>query len=182
VDVDGDGWQDLLVCGQPNFHIYRNVGGTRFTDIAGSLGLAGWLGDAFAADMDRDGDRDLVLLNGNKVRVLPQVAPWRFGTPLLSVARTNGEVVVAPDLDGDRDLDLYVVTRGRNPNPPDVVYRNLGGRFSPAVTVGPSTTVSTGREAAVIDRNGDGRDEVLVINSVDGTEVPGPLQLIAQSG
>jgi hypothetical protein len=182
VDVDGDGWQDLLVCGQPNFHVYRNDGGMGFTDIARSLGLAGWIGDAFAANIDRDGDKDLVLLNGNRLRVLPQVAPWTFGAPMLDAPMTNGEVVVAPDLDGDRDRDLYVVTRGRNPNPPDIVFRNLTTRFSVPLTVGPSTKVSSGREAAVMDRNRDGRDEVIVVNSVDGTEVPGPLQVIAQQG
>jgi hypothetical protein len=59
VDLDGDGWDDLIVDGR----IYRNIGGTRFEDYTDrcSLKLPRNLSGIIVADYDRDGKLDLYL-------------------------------------------------------------------------------------------------------------------------
>src|SRR5207248_1457292 len=39
VDFNGDGWQDLLMCGQDYLHLYENVNGTSFTDVTPAVGV-----------------------------------------------------------------------------------------------------------------------------------------------
>jgi len=64
-DVDGDGLVDLYVCGMDTANtLYRNKGNWQFEDITDQAGVAcrGWrLSGAVFADVDADGDLDLVL-------------------------------------------------------------------------------------------------------------------------
>jgi hypothetical protein len=178
-DLDQDGLDDLLVCGNSALHVYRNLGGNRFEDLGPSLGLTKRHSHAVAVDLDRDGDLDLVLSSGGRTRVRPQTGlpgQWQFGPEML-VATGDIMSVATPDIDGDGDVDLYLLRKG-TPNLPDYLARNDGhGAFTLSV-VGASTTVATATMAQAIDPDGDGRDAVLVVNS-DSSEVPGPLQLMA---
>jgi hypothetical protein len=178
-DLDQDGLDDLIVCGNTAPRIYRNLGGRGFQDMAPSLGLAKRHSHAVAVDLDRDGDLDLVLSSGGRTRVRLQtgtLGQWQFG-PATLVAAGDIMSVATPDIDGDGDIDLYLVRKGK-PNRPDYLARNNGtGAFTTSV-VGASTTVATAAMAQAIDPDGAGRDAVLVVNS-DSSNVPGPLELMA---
>ena len=69
-DADGDGLEDLYVAqpaGLPN-RLYRNRGDSTFEDMTDSAGL-GVLDDtaqSLFADVDNDGDQDLVLATATK--------------------------------------------------------------------------------------------------------------------
>src|SRR5262249_4191874 len=57
VDIDGDGWEDLILCGR----VFRNEGGKRFADYTDrcNLRLPRGVTGVAVADYDRDGKLDL---------------------------------------------------------------------------------------------------------------------------
>lgn len=116
-DVDGDGRVDLYFAGMdgPN-RLYRNLGGWRFEEIAEEAGVAAAdrfsTGAAFA-DVDGDGDLDLLVhaLGGpNALYLNDGTGHFTDGTEAAGLSSTLGSMsMTLADIDGDGDLDLYVV-------------------------------------------------------------------------
>ena len=110
-DVDGDGWDDLVVCNGKNAaHVYVNDRAGDFTELA-SPAIGGWR-DAKLVDMNHDGRQDLVVLtNANDLQIWLNTgsSPY-FATPAFSshllVASHSLSVV---DANGDGVPDVYVV-------------------------------------------------------------------------
>ncbi|HAB15839.1 MAG TPA: hypothetical protein DCE44_05245, partial [Verrucomicrobiales bacterium] len=119
-DVDGDGWCDVFLSGlNGGSALFRNLGDWRFTNItAAALGTQSKLKQfdatgAVLADLDGDGDLDL-LVNGIGVGT----RCWRNDgrgvfqdvTEEVRLGGKSGATSLAlADIDGDGDLDLYVV-------------------------------------------------------------------------
>lgn len=117
LDVDGDGWLDVLLVGQPRCALYRNLGSRdgeppRFEEITAAAGLdrAGyWMGCA-VGDFDNDGRPDL-LLTGYRRAALFRNEGGRFrdvsaAIPLPRHLWTTSAAFF--DADGDGWLDLYI--------------------------------------------------------------------------
>jgi Flp pilus assembly protein TadD/peroxiredoxin len=156
-DADGDGLDDLYVAqpeGLPN-RLYRNRGNGTFEDITDAAGLAilDRTAQSLFADVENDGDQDLILLtrtgpllfrNDGKARFTRERDAFTFEQPL------QGSLTSAAMADYDRDgfLDLYLCAYGYfigvsedkagPPSPyhdalngsPNVLMRNDGhGRF-----------------------------------------------------
>ena len=116
-DVDGDGLVDVFLGRTEGANaLYRNLGGWRFEDITAQAGIA--VADRFTtgaafADLDGDGDLDLVLLaltgpnalflNDGAGRFTEQ--PAEAGLDPLPRGSTTPALA---DVDGDGDLDLYI--------------------------------------------------------------------------
>lgn len=115
-DVDGDGWTDLYFArlDGPNV-LYRNLGGWRFEDVTDAAGVAApdrYSTGAVFADVDGDGDLDLLLtaMGGPNALYLND-GNGRFTevTDEAGLASGRGSTTMAlADIDGDGDLDLYV--------------------------------------------------------------------------
>jgi len=115
-DVDGDERPDVFLARTqgPNA-LYRNLGDWRFEDIAEGAGVAAAdrvsTGCAFA-DVDGDGDPDLVLLSlGGPNAVFVNDGKGHFSEQASGGGLTSdaGSMTIAvADVDGDGDLDLYV--------------------------------------------------------------------------
>jgi Flp pilus assembly protein TadD/peroxiredoxin len=193
-DADGDGRDDLYVAqpaGLPN-RLYRSRGDSTFEDITEPSGV-GVLDDtaqSLFADIDNDGDQDLVLatatapllfINDGKAHFTPARDAFRFAGPLLGVLTS----ISMADYDRDGFLDLYLCVYSyffgagedkagtpapyydaRN-GPPGVLFRNDGhGRF---VDVTQDTGLGAGNDryhfaAAWADYDSDGWPDLLVAN------------------
>jgi Flp pilus assembly protein TadD len=193
-DADGDGLEDLYLAqpaGLPN-RLYRARGDGSFEDATESAGLA-VLDDtaqSLFADIDNDGDQDLVLATGTmpllfandgKGRFTLVADGFRFQRPLQGALTS----IAMGDYDRDGLLDLYLCVYSyfygagedkagtpmpyhdaRN-GPPGVLFRNDGrGRF---VDVTSEAGLDAGNDryhfaAAWADYDGDGWQDLLVAN------------------
>ena len=120
-DIDGDGLDDLYVSqpeGLPN-RLFRNKGDGTFEDVTEAAGLAvlDRTSQSLFADVDNDGDQDLILLtrsgpllflNDGKGHFTQVPDAFRFKQPL------QGSLTSAAMADYDRDgfLDLYLCAYG----------------------------------------------------------------------
>ncbi|MEW6161333.1 MAG: CRTAC1 family protein, partial [Verrucomicrobiota bacterium] len=116
-DIDGDGRCDLYFCGLDNRNaLFRNLGDWKFEDVTAASGVACDNEDATAAalaDIDGDGDLDL-LVNclSNGTRIFQNDGKGKF-TEITDAAgvrsKTGSMSMTLADIDGDSDLDLYIV-------------------------------------------------------------------------
>lgn len=126
-DFTGDGYVDLFIGGRaipweygaiPQSYLLKNNGNGRFTDVtsqySNELSKAGFVKHAVWSDLDKDGDRDLILSlewdgiiafinkSGKFERkyITDKKGWWNFSLPV--------------DVDGDGDLDLIAGNLGLN--------------------------------------------------------------------
>lgn len=159
-DYDNDGRADLFVLRSRGSSLYHNEGGARFRDVTRDAQLPPYPylpGAAAFADLDHDGDLDLVvagladidatrLLGGLTGKLFPQEfvpAPWqvlrnnRNGTfsdvtAETGVRRTgHASAIVPADFDNRRDVDLLIVYVDAPPallaNQRDGSFRDVAG-------------------------------------------------------
>jgi hypothetical protein len=113
-DVDGDRRPDVFLARtEGSSALYRNLGDWRFEDITSQAGVAA--ADRHAtgcvfADVDGDGDQDLVLVSlGGPNALFVNDGQGRFTAQTAGLTDRAGSMTVAvADVDGDGDLDIYV--------------------------------------------------------------------------
>jgi hypothetical protein len=180
-DRDADGWDDLVVCGQRRLYLYDNRrapdGGRRLVEVAHALGvdLAGprsaWLGD-----IDGDGLTDLAVMQPWRFRLFPGRRDGGLGPAAVSIAMRAGAWIAVGDLDGRHGLDIVLVqgcADGRNQD--DIVLMARGdGTFGRRVL--PGSPDGCGGPATTLDIDGDGADEVIIMDGAVGGP-RGPVQV-----
>jgi FG-GAP-like repeat len=138
--------------------LYRDVTATHLP-----AGLAGRCMNAAAGDADADGDLDLALAMEFEPKILllnDGSGAFADGSERLPRAVHDSEDVAFADFDGDRDLDLVLVSEDDSK---DELYINDGnGRFTDASDRLLPDDVSNA--LAVFDLNADGAPDVLTGN------------------
>ena len=151
-DFDNDGFDDLLVLGGLGNKLFRNTGNGRFEDKTKVSGV-GWIRpdgtpgeprQPLAADLDNDGDQDILITYVNdQHRVYRNEGNWQFtdvtGESGLGGTGLVGGPATLLDIDNDGLLDLYMTYFGnylegvlptlarRNDNgSPNQLFRNIG--------------------------------------------------------
>jgi uncharacterized repeat protein (TIGR01451 family) len=196
VDMDGDGHLDILapLASSQNISWFKN------TDGLGSFGAKQNItpnvnncGMALPADLDGDGDLDLMIYRFNNV-VNPTIR-WFYWMENVGAAANYlhrdtlsinevSSVFQAADLDGDNDLDILAA----NPNDTLIWFENLDGlgSFSSSKLISPNHDGPVGIFAADLDGDGDLDvlcadrldDKVSWYENLDGTGNFGPEQLL----
>jgi tetratricopeptide (TPR) repeat protein len=192
-DIDGDGFDDMYIAqpyGLPD-RLFRARGDGTFEDVTEKAGL-GSLDDtlyALFADVDNDGDQDLIITKGAGPLLFLNNGAGRFNY-ILGAFRVQKVLQGAPmgmamaDYDRDGYLDLYLCVysyhygageaKAGTPTPyhdalngpPNVLYRNTGRGF---VDVTSETGLDAGNNrysfsASWSDYDGDGWPDLVVTN------------------
>ncbi len=99
VDLDGDGWQDLLVAKQLQHNLYwlRNQGGATSFQTVTIATLPDAIGSIHAEDVDGDGDPDVMIYSGSTYSSwcgwLENLSPHPYGAEGTIFADLNGNGV-----------------------------------------------------------------------------------------
>jgi hypothetical protein len=176
-DVNGDGRTDLFVGGAKDQAavLYLNKGGGQFKQLPNTVFSDHHefeTTDAVFVDLDNDKDLDLYVVSGGNESNFSDRIYWNDGTGLFSykenvlpVTNSSGSKIVAADLDGDGDPDLFragQVSTGAYPTPPEsYLFENEKGSFK---DVCPAFLKKTGmiNAAAVADMNKDGKPDLVL--------------------
>ncbi len=170
-DVDGDGDPDVISASVNDDKIawYEN------TDGAGSFGAqqvistqADYVKSVFAADIDGDGDIDVLSasFNDNKIAWYENVnGRGNFGPQqIISTSAKYAESVFAADIDSDGDTDVLSASPGDSKI---AWYENTDGSGTFGAQQVISTAASWAKAVFATDVDGDGDIDVLSASYVD---------------
>ena len=170
-DYDNDGWLDLFVIGgEGRGHLFRNRGDGTFVEVTAKAGVADVKGarKAIFADLDHDGDLDLLLV-GNGQRTVYRnnldgtfiEATAGFGLAGVGDSRDAG----VGDFDGDGRLDVFLT----NEHGSDALFHNGGAQAFSDVTAASGLATSGGSGAAAVgDYTNDGFLDIFVASTNGG--------------
>ncbi|MFH0992668.1 MAG: LamG-like jellyroll fold domain-containing protein, partial [bacterium] len=166
-DYDNDGDLDLFIPGQakPNV-LYRNDGGSHFTDVAVSMGIAGpYNRAAFGAvwaDFDNDGDLDLLITDGGLRLFRNDITSFTDISAQSGVSTIDAGValwqVTAGDYDKDGDLDVAFAGANALALPVRILRNNGSAVFTEVAgsTIAPSIPNLESWNPAWVDVDNDG--------------------------
>lgn len=186
-DIDGDGDIDMFAPdadGQAD-KLFVNQNNTSFVDEAAARlgGLQSTAGATRFADVDNDGDMDLVVANGYVVAKPDTLNLYlNDGTgnftekagafPAFTGTGANPDDIDFADFDGDFDLDLLVNPHNgtgtqQNPLPgnPFILFNDGAGNFGNAVILpDPGNGTTFHYNPGVADLDGDGDRDIVIDN------------------
>jgi hypothetical protein len=172
-DLNADGFDDLAVAtasGQgvvvfTNVADPTNAGRRTFATPPQSLGGESLTTDIAIADLDRDGDLDIVTAAGTGAPSRAFVsAGGTFTSAALGLADVESRAVAVGDVNGDAFVDLVFASSG-------VSSVLLGTGSGATFTAGPGVGPHDARDVALVDLLGDALPEIVLANADGGAAV-----------
>jgi len=180
-DVDGDGDPDVLLTGRNNSlegisKLYTNDGMGTYTEVAGAPFEGVWDSSIAFADVDGDGDPDVLLTGQNNSfegisKLYTNDGSGNYtevtGTPFEDVGYSS---IAFADVDGDADPDVLITGGNNSFEGISKLYTNDGSGNYTEVTGTPYEDVGYS-SIAFADVDGDGDPDVLLTgqnNSFEG--------------
>ncbi|MFH2073339.1 MAG: VCBS repeat-containing protein, partial [Actinomycetota bacterium] len=164
-DLDGDGDVDAFVGNISVNRVWLNNGLGTFTDSGQELGSSTDTYGVALGDLDGDGDLDAYAANGaitigqaNRAYFNDGAGVFTDGGQAMGDQYRRSRDVALGDLDGDGDLDVFVVNDSQTANR---VWLNDGaGAFTDSQGLGNSSS----RGVGLGDLDGDGDLDAFVVN------------------
>lgn len=187
LDVNDDGRDDILLCGDVRTHLYVRQA-NRFVDETAAYGIPPFpiANGGEIVDLSGDGIPDLVLVHLHDVEIRLGTADGTFGPPVFRRAMGHGHGLAVGDVNGDGAPDVYAVDGcdGRV-NEPDVLLLNDGtGRDwtqLPLPELPAGELAGCGDTAEMMDFDRDGKQDIVVLNgggNAQPLDLDGPDQLL----
>ncbi len=187
VDVNGDGWDDLLLCGDNEVFLYLRHG-DRFVRANDRFGVptGPQANGAEIFDVSGDGIADLVLVHLDGIEIRLAGSDGVFGAPVYTRPMSHGHGLAIGDVNGDGAPDVYAVDGCKNRvNAPDALLLNDGTGHTwtearlPALP--PGELAGCGDTAQMVDFDRDGMQDIVVLNgggNAQPLDLDGPDQLL----
>lgn len=179
-DVDGDGDQDVLIIGNPGgalefiSKLYLNDGSGVFTEVADTPFIGVSNGSVDFADVDGDGDQDVLITGDANFRTSrlylnngTGIFTEDLNTPFYDVYYSSA---VFGDVDGDGDQDVLITGAASGIGRSSILYTNNGSGVFTEVIGTPFTGVWRS-SVDVADVDGD-NDLDLLITGQNFEQVP----------
>jgi len=173
-DYDNDGWLDLFVIGgEGRGHLFRNNGDGTFVETTSKAGVGDVHGarKAIFADLDHDGDLDLLLVGSSQRTLYRNNLDGTFSDATATfglASNADARDVVFGDFDGDGRTDLFVA----NARGGDALLRNGGAQHFSDVTTAAGLSTTGGSGAVTVgDYNNDGFLDLFVAGANGGAPV-----------
>jgi len=158
-DLNGDGLVDIATA-HGDVSVFLNQGGGTYGSPVIYAGFS--TSRISAADMDGDGDRDLVLMGSNKFRILmnPGNGSFTVGTTTVTDMYGNYHDLATADADSDGDIDIMMT---------DIEYCGVRSKLNPGNGAYPPvtndlracTSFKYNHDLFVGDFNGDNKPDYL---------------------
>jgi hypothetical protein len=187
LDVNGDGRDDILLCGDTQALLYVRRG-NGFVAANAAYGVPSYpiANGAEIVDLSGDGIDDLVMVHLDRVEIRLGGSDGSFGPPIFERPLAHGHGLAIGDVNGDGAPDVYAVDGCEDRvNAPDVLLLNGGdGRSWTQLALpplSPGELAGCGDTAAMVDFDRDGMQDIVVLNG-GGNDQPldldGPDQLL----
>jgi hypothetical protein len=175
VDYNGDGFDDLLVCGERHVFLYRNRAGSRFVNVSRSARVDLPCEGVVMARLDRDALPDIAIVTKTRLKILHQRSGGRFAR--VAKRRLRGGEAIAPGtVDPDSRADLYVVQQGDPEREDLMLLTRPSGRSFESIRL-PQTRRGKGDNVTGFDYDLNGRTDFVVLNG--SGKHRGPVRLLA---
>src|SRR5690606_4931356 len=178
VDYDNDGDSDLFITNEGNNtnSLFRNDepdNFTKITNLAIVQGIRNSMGSAWA-DVDNDGDFDLVVVNyesGNQLFINDNGVFVEQTGSEIALETVNSFSAVFGDVDNDGDLDLFISNSYNDAHFTNSLYTNDGnGNFTKHTTGSLANHQGWTYSAAFGDYNQDGWLDIILANNQNDSQ------------